>query len=279
MTDSTLEKRRRNENRWIQASAGAAFFLTCLSATAQVRPADDDDGDHWQLAVGAGVISLPKYPGSSARETRALPLLSARYGRYFVGGVPGTGVPLGAGLDFLEDTHWRLGVVLGPDLRKPRKASDDPRLKGLGDIDSTTHLALFSSYSQSWWSLRGNVVSDVGGKHEGTTASLELEGRYPLTERLFLSAGPGLRWSDKRYTQAFFGVDATQATDSGLARYEANAGLNALTFSLGLEYRIDPHWFINSRASIESLRGDARHSPITSDASPHSVGVFGGYRF
>ncbi len=277
MTQSTVNH-RKSKNRWMLATAGASLMLTWLSAAAQERPADDD-GDNLQLTAGVGVMSAPKYPGSSVRETRALPLINARYGRYFLGGAPGTGVPLGLGVNLVEDPRWRLGVIVGRDLRKPRQASDDSRLAGLGDIDSTTHLGLFGGYSQSWWSVRGNVVSDAGGKHEGTTASLELEGRYRLTERLVLSGGPGLTWADKKHTQTFFGVNATQAANSGLAPYDANAGLSSLQISLGLEYRIDSHWFVSARASQESLRGDARRSPITLQASPHTFGVFGGYRF
>jgi outer membrane protein len=276
------------KHRWMLASAGAALLLTCLNATAQGRAAhdDDDDGDGdgrggsgLQLIAGAAVLSGPKYPGSSVRQTEVIPLLGARYGRYFVGGAPDTGVPFGLGANLLQGSPWRLGVVLGPDFKKPRKASDDPRLVGLGDVAATTHLGLFGGYSQPGWSLRGNVLSDAGGKHQGTTASLELEGKFTLTDRLVLSAGPGLRWADKRYTQTFFGVDATQAAQSGRARYDTNAGLNTLKFSVGLEYRIDPRWFVSARAAVESLRGDARSSPVTAENSPYTLGVFTGYRF
>lgn len=278
MTQLTVDNRKKKK-RWMAASAGTAILMTGLCATAQGEPPGANDGDTLQVTIGAGVMSGPRYPGSSLRETRALPLIDLRYGRYFLGGAPGTGVPLGVGVNLFENSGWRLGAVLGRDLRTPRKASDDPRLTGLDDIASTTHLGLFGSYSQDWWSVRGNVVTDVGGKHEGTTASLELEGKYRLTESLVLTAGPGLTWADKRYTQTFFGVTAAQAAHSSLAQYDANAGLNALKFSLGLQYQVDPHWFLGARASIESLRGDARGSPITSQASPHAVGVFGGYRF
>jgi outer membrane protein len=269
---------RTTNHPWMLMSTAAALALTCFSAAAQDRPTPDDEGTP-QLALGLGVVSGPKYPGSSVRETRALPLISARYGRFFIGGAPETGVPLGVGANLFEDSNWRLGVVVGRDLKSPRKASDDPRLTGLGDIASTTHLGVFGSYTQDGWSLRGNVLSDVGGEHEGTTANLELVGKYQLTDQLSLSAGPGLAWANKRYTQTFFGVDATQAANSGLTPYDANSGLNSVKFSLGLEYRIDRHWFVSALASVESLRGDARSSPITSDTSPHTIGVFAGYRF
>ncbi len=268
---------RKTNHRWTLANTGAALLLTCLSATAQERPADMGEG--LQLVLGAGVINGPKYPGSSVTETRPLPLISAHYGRYFVGSEPGSGVPVGLGVNLIEDSRWRFGAVVGPDLRSPRKESYDSRLRGLGDVDTTVHAGAFGSYSQDWWSVRGNVLSDVGGKHEGTTASLELEGRYQLTDRVVLSAGPGLTWADKHYTRTFFGIDGTQAANSGLARFDAGAGLNSLRFSLGAEYRIDSHWFVSARASVQSLRGDAKDSPITAKATPHTIGIFAGYRF
>jgi outer membrane protein len=268
-----------NQPRWRLASTGAALLLTGLTAAAQDRRADDHGGNQLQLVVGLGAMSAPKYPGSDLRETRALPLISARYGRYFFGGAPGTGVPLGLGVDLVENSPWRFGLVLGPDIRKPRRESDAPQLKGLGDIAATPHAGLFGGYTQGGWILRGNVVTDAGGKHEGTTAGLELEGRYRYTDSLLLSAGPGLSWADQRHTQTYYGINATQAASSGLPRYDVKAGVNAWKFTMGIEYRIDARWFITGRATVERLRGDAKASPITLQSSPYSIGVFSGYRY
>jgi outer membrane protein len=258
---------------------GAVFALSATVQHANAQAIGPDDSDSWKFAIGAGAVSAPKYPGSSSRRFEPIPLLSASYGRYFIGGLPGAGVPVGLGMNIIESSDWKFGVGLGIDLKKPRKESDDARLTGLGDISGTPHGAVFGSYTHDWFSVRSNVVTDIGGKHEGTLASLELEGRYRLTPNLTLSAGPGLVWADKKYSQTFFGIDAAQSANSGLAPYAAGAGLNSLRFSVGAEYRFDAHWFVGARATAATLRGDARRSPITSDTSQNTFGIFGGYHF
>jgi MipA family protein len=256
-----------------------ATFAANGALAQPVPPEEADQADSWKFGIGAGVMSGPRYPGSSERKTTALPLLSASYGRYFIGGLPGAGVPAGLGVNLVNRSDWKFGVGLGVDLTKPRKESDDARLTGLGDISGTPHGTVFGSYSHDWFKIRGNVITDIGGKHEGTQASLDFEGKYQVTPAFSLSAGPGLTWADKRYTQTFFGVDQTQSLNSGLAPYTAGAGLNMLRFSVGAEYALSRSWFVGARASLGTLRGDARDSPITASKSQNTFGLFGAYHF
>lgn len=260
---------------------GMAMVLTgtlaARSATAQ--PVVAEEADSWKFGIGVGVLSEPRYPGSSTRKTAVLPLLSASYGRYFIGGMPGAGIPVGVGVNLVDQSDWKFGVGVGYDVSKPRKESDDARLKGLGDVSRTPHGAIFGSYTRDWFKVRGNVVTDIGGKHEGTQASLDLEGTYQLTPALSLSAGPGLTWADKKYSQTFFGVDASQSAKSGLTPYTAGSGLNTLRLSVGAEYAFSRDWFIGARISAGTLRGDARNSPITASKSQNTFGLFGVYHF
>lgn len=265
------------------ANALAVSGLLALGAPgafAQSQPAVPMDSEAWRFAIGAGGISAADYPGSSKRRISVVPLLSVNYGRLFVGGTPGAGVPVGLGYNILENSGWKFGVGLGLDLRKPRQESDDPaRLSGLGDVPATPHGAVFGSYSQSWLEVRGSVSTDIGGKHEGTLAALDLQARYALAPSLIVSAGPGLTWADSRYSQTFFGIDAAQSANSALAPYAARSGLNSVRFSLGASYQVSPHWFVGARAAAATLRGDARQGPITSDTSQNTYGIYGGYRF
>jgi outer membrane protein len=208
-----------------------------------------------------------------------LPLLSASYGRYFIGGLPGAGIPAGIGVNLIDRSDWKFGLGLGIDIDKPRRESDDPHLKGLGDVQGTPHGAMFGSYSHDWFKVRGNVITDIGGKHEGTQASLDVEGKYQVTPRFGVSAGPGLTWADKKYTQTFFGINQTQSLASVLAPYDAGAGLNTLRFSVGAEYALSRSWFVGARASLGTLRGDARNSPITESKAQNTFGLFGIYHF
>ena len=235
--------------------------------------------DQWQFTLGAGVLSRPLYPGSDRTKTQPLPIFSATYGRYFFGSLPGSGIPAGLGAYLYQDERWRLGVAVGAELISPRKEGDDPRLHGLGDIKGTERASAFFAYTYSWLNLRGMVSQDIGGKHEGTLASLDLRARYRPIDALTLFAGPGVTWADSKHTQTFFGVDATQSAASGLPQFTAKSGVNSLRFSVGADYRLTPQWNLGAQFSAGTLRGDAAHSPITVDKTQNVFSVFGSYRF
>jgi MipA family protein len=255
--------------------AGVALVMTAALQSPAAMAADDG----WQVSIGAGVGSRPKYAGSDSNETKAFPLFNASYGRFFIGGVPGAGPGLGLGMYFYRDKHWRLGAALSGDLGKPRKESDDERLRGLGDIDGTAHGALFASYSVDWFTVRGNVLTDIGGKDQGTRAALDLEARFMPAEGLVLTAGPGLTWANSAYTRTFFGVDAEQSARSGLPVFDAKSGIHSARFSVGANYALTQNWGVGARVTASKLRNDAADSPITADKSQTSFGLFTSYRF
>lgn len=256
--------------------AMAAFLALAGGLTgAFAQPA----ADRWQFSAGVGLASQPEYPGSGDRETRAVPLLSAAYGRYFLGGVPAAGVPFGVGAYLVQDGPWRLGVGLGGQLSKPREESDSPRLRGLGDIDGTALGSVFGSYSLDWLSLRSALITDIGGGDQGTRVSFDLEARTSPLPGLLLTAGPGLTWTDDKYMQKYFGIDARQSANSGLAAYTPKGGINTLRFGVGATYLLTPQWSVGTRLTAATLRGDARDSPITEKRSQNVYSLFATYRF
>ena len=235
--------------------------------------------DVWKFNVGMGVGSQMKFPGSDTRRTRVMPMFSAGYGRFYIGGAPGAGSPAGVGMFLLRESGWSVGVGLGGNLTSPRKESDSPRLKGMGDISKSASGSFFANYDWHWLAVHSSVQTDIGGKHLGTTASLGLEARMPLGSGFMLSAGPGLTWADRKYAQTFFGVSAAQSAASGLPTYEASSGLNSLRLNLGLNYRIDPRWTVGLRGSFGRLRGSAVDSPITESTHQDTFGLMASYGF
>ena len=127
------------------ARACMVVVLVLPAGLAWAEDAEEKRKD-WNISLGAGVVSLPEYPGSGSNETRALPLVNVRYKRFFLGGAPGSGSPAGLGAYLYEDRSWNIGVVVSGDVQKPREESDDARLRGLGDIDGTARAGLFASY-------------------------------------------------------------------------------------------------------------------------------------
>jgi hypothetical protein len=99
--------------------------------------APDTFSDTWKFALGGGVINGARYPGSRDDFTRGLPVLSISYDRFFVGAVPDGGTPAGAGAYLLRTEHWAIGLDIGGDFRKPRRATDDPILRGWDIVHRT----------------------------------------------------------------------------------------------------------------------------------------------
>ncbi|MDM0110054.1 MipA/OmpV family protein [Variovorax sp. J22R24] len=269
---------RKSSAHFILLGATLAATLTGQDALAQARLEQAAD-DSWRFSAGLGVFSRPKYPGSGDAQVVAVPLVTANYGRYFIGGTPGAGFPFGVGFNLIQDDSWRFGVALGGELSKPRKASDAPILNGWGDISQTALGSVFASYSHDWLTVRAFLVSDIAGNDQGTRFAVDIEGKYIVNEKLVLSAGPGITWANGRYTQTFYGIDARQSLIAGVPEYHAGSGVNSIRFSVGAQYQLNAQWGIGASVTAAWLQGDAERSPITEDKSQNTYGIFASYRF
>lgn len=250
-----------------------------FSSTLLAQENQSDDPDQWRFSIGIGAVNQAKYPGSSKKKTSAFPILSANYDRYYIGALPVAGLPTGLGMSFYKDSNWNIGGGVGYDLNKPRKESDASRLNGMGDIQRTALGSIFASYSQDWFKMSGAVLADLGGKGQGVRVLLDAQGRYRVSDRLTLNAGPSLVWANGKYSQTFFGVTEGQSARSGLAQYSASSGINSLSFSIGASYQVTPQWGVSARISANQLRGDAVNSPITEKKNSNTFALFTSYRF
>jgi MipA family protein len=278
------------------ASAGTAKAVTSVEADGAASAETDDSAsavanendelavpdpfsDKWKFLAGAAVMNGPRYPGSRDDFTRGLPLVSVSYGRYFLGAVPGSGVPAGAGAYLLHTEHWLVGVDIGGDFRQPRRASDDPILHGWGNIPGTARGGMFANYTINWLSVRGSVSDDLGAHHEGVLATLEVEAKYHATQRLTLTIGPEVTWINDQYAKTFFGIDAAQSRIAGVAPYQVKSGIDSVSGSAGALYMLTDHWSLGTHVTYGKLRGDAADSPVTTDKTQRMYVGFVAYRF
>jgi len=262
-----------------QATADANDVPSAAAEEKNGAGVSDPMSDKWKFLLGGGAINGPRYPGSRYDFTRGLPLVSISYGRFFIGAVPGGGAPAGAGAYLLHTEHWAIGLDIGGDARKPRRSTDDPILRGWGDIKGTARGGAFASYTRDWFSVRGSISDDIGGHHEGVLASLAVEAKYHATPRLTLSIGPEVTWVNDQYAKTFFGISAAQSELGGVAPFQARSGIDSVGGSAGATYLLTDHWSLGAHVSYGKLRGDAADSPVTTDKTQRMYGAFVMYRF
>jgi MipA family protein len=232
----------------------------------------------WRVSVGAGIDSVPRFPGADSQRIFAIPFFAASYGRFFFGAYPGAGSVGGVGVNLYRDPHWRVAAALSAGLAE-RKQSDDPRLEGLGDVDRTVSAGAGVAYTRDWFLLGASALTDILNRGQGTLVHLNALGRYRFDEQLTFFGGPGITWADSRYTKTFFGVTPDQSAASGLPEFGTHAGLNSARLGFGASYRISSRWTATAFGSVARLEGDAASSPITEDRWQRFFGAVVAYRF
>jgi outer membrane scaffolding protein for murein synthesis (MipA/OmpV family) len=244
--------------------------------------ADDQDAsvsaaadNEWKVSVGPGLMLSPRYPG--ARELRLLPIpsLDISYDdRIYSQGLDLIGVNVLKG----KDEAYHVGAALSLDFQS-RSESDDPHLRGLGNVDEGPKLKLFADYSVSF--LTGSVAAyqDIAGTGQGLLVSADLLANLPLTSRFLVSFGPGTTWANAEYTRSLFGVSATQSAASGLPAFNTSAGLRDVHLNAYASYDIAKKWVGSLAVTVGRLQHDAAHSPITERRDELNVVAAINYRF
>jgi outer membrane scaffolding protein for murein synthesis (MipA/OmpV family) len=242
--------------------------LACAAVLAFTQQAHADDASSpgngsttpaespWKIAIGPGAYFAPQYPGSSHMKVYAFPALDISYrDRIFSQG------PDVLGINVLTSENYHLGASLSFDFQS-RTASDDPHLRGLGNVDDGPKLRIFGDYTV--WAFTGAVAvyQDISGNGQGTTASADLYASLPLQGWLF-SVGPGLTWANAVYTRTLFGISSAQSAASGLPQYSTGSGIRDVHMTFYATHDFSRHWVGSVNATLGRLEHYAGGSPIT----------------
>jgi len=224
----------------------------------------------WQVVVGAGVMIAPEYEGSDEFKVRPLPFVSATFFDTV------TVDPTGATMAVFEQGGLQFSARLGYELG--RQEDDSDHLKGLGDVDLGATVGAKATFELGPVELFATVDKTIGGS-EGLVGRVGIEATQPVSERLLLGASASAVFADENHMQAYFGVSADQSARSGLARYDAGAGLKRADFSLSATYSINKNWLVRGEAQLGVLLGDAADSPVVLEKLQPSAMLLVGYKF
>lgn len=235
-----------------------------------------EDGQRWDLRLGAGIELEPTFQGSGSTETEIDPFLVAAYradwGNVFLSG---------GGLGFSRMLTDSFGIQLQLEAEDTREENDDPRLQGLGNQDEELELEIAGRYFLGPWTLDASVAPATGDKG----VVWFVGGSYTMRaadDRLFLTLSADLSGSDRDNQQTDFGITPAQSDASGLPEYSPGGGLKSFGLNVLAEYRLSDRWYLYADIDYERLLGDVADSPlVTMGGSENNVeagvGLF--YRF
>lgn len=235
-------------------TSDAAIVPSQQFDTARYGDFRDRLGD-WKVTVGAGAIYMPEYEGSDKFDVNPFPIFSAEFGERV--SVDITGVTV----DLYETNGFRVGIKGGYELG--RKEDDSDYLRGLGDIDAGGVVGGIVSYERGPFEVYGKLDKTIGGS-DGLTGTVGTKASYRY-ERFIFSADVSGTWADDKHMASYFGITAGQSAGSGLAQYDAEAGVKRVDVKASITYMVTENWLVTGAAGAGFLLGDAKDSPLVKD--------------
>ncbi|AEH88226.1 MULTISPECIES: MipA/OmpV family protein [Mesorhizobium] len=224
----------------------------------------------WHVVLGGGAIIVPKYEGSNEFKVMPVPFVSAT----FLDTVRID--PTGANIALYEQGPFEFSARLGYDMG--RKEDDADHLRGLGDVDMGAIVGAKAAMKFGPAEIFAQLDKTIGGS-DGMEGTIGIEVTRPLSQSLIVGAGASVIFADEKYMQAYFGVTPEQSARSGLARYDAGAGLKRADFSISATYMLNQNWMVRGQAGVGILLGDAADSPVVVEKVQPSGMLLVGYRF
>lgn len=264
------------------ASASPAFAQSPFDRVEQGWHFFGQGGPNAEVRVGIGAGFNPDYEGSDDYEPMALPLITATN----MLGFNFQPFALSYNLAQYNSASGIWGVGFGPriaaDFGRDEDAND--ALGGLGDVDASILPGGFVNLRLGPAMASLEVGQDIADGHGGTVADFGLSTFIPLTQQIMLMPGVNATWVDDEYMQSYFGINATQAANSGYAVHNADGGFKSIGANINAVYAINENWAANALVGYDRLLGDAADSPIVADqgsANQFSVilGVSRGFSF
>ena len=255
----------------------SGWFAACIAMGTAIAPAPGFAADlpapppaaaqavpDWIVTIGGELRIGPKWAGAPTDKFRLTggPVFSIRN----VGTPPEYFGPR----DSFGFSVLNLGPVrIGPAVQVvwERRASSDPALNGLGDIDFALQAGAFAEYwPAQWLRLRGEVRQGFGGE-KGVTGDLFMDAVVPAGQFRF-SGGPRVTLQSTAAVSPYFSITPVQSANSTVAGlpalpvYNASGGLYSYGAGGQGEYFLNPQWATYSYIEYERLTGSAADSPL-----------------
>lgn len=254
-----------------RADTASGFAQWQYSAGVLLDQYSDGGPAEWSYALGAGAQSAPRYDGAAGQRLEAYPLGEIRYRD-----VAYASVSEGIGVNVLHRERQRAGLALNWDFG--RRSSRIGSTRGVDPIRSGP---IADAYFEQVLTpvvvradLRHSLIRD-----EGYKAELGAYVPVPLSDAVYVFAGPSVALGDRRAEAVMFGVSADDARRSGFPVYRAKAGFESVRVGANVVWLVDAHWLVEGLVTWTHLLGTAAGSPLTQRVNSAAFGLALGYTF
>ena len=236
----------------------AALILPLLLPSAPALAQDDGGAQETKAPrryrVGIGAQAVPSFPGSDDYSIR--PMIDFSYTRddQFEFEAPDEAI----GLGLIKTGTFEIGPSLNIEgKRKPSKVGAP-----VDKVKTTVEAGAFAQlYVAPNFRLRVEGRKGLGG-HDGWVGNAGADFVLRDGDRYLFSIGPRVTFSDAKYNQAYFGVNARESVATGLPLYDPDGGVQAVGGTAGLQFQLGRNWGIMSYAKYDRLIEDAGKSPL-----------------
>lgn len=252
------------------------------SKARQPQPPVEAPRSPWSAMIALGGGMMPEFPGS--KHYKAMPFGMGRlaYRDYYI-------EVLGprAKINLIPGGMIEAGALVGYDSGRDNSVKSR-RLKLLPEVESSVEFGGFAKLNLERLLLQNDKLSfgvefaKASEGHEGYTVNFQTSYGIQFSRSLFMSLDAEVQFADKKYSNAYFGVNAAGAAATGLPSYTASAGVTSAELGLTARYLFSPNWGLTGRVAYGRMLGDAAKSPIVKtegDVNQFSGGLSVLYRF
>jgi MipA family protein len=262
--------------RFIELVFAVVFFLGIISSAQAVD--SPFVIDNIPNVVGAGGGMAPDYWGSDDYKGSAAPFFrytfegQERFVQFLVTELS---------LNILDHPNFTLGPVLNYRFGRDDSVNDSV-VKKMEEIDDTVEAGIFAGYI---WRDNTNprhrfitnleFLHDVGDKYNGWAGLAGARYWYPISRPMDVQIGVGATYGNSQYMDTYFGVSGSDATRTGLNRFEADSGIRDVNAQLAAVFHLSMDWHIGVGVKYFNLISDAADSPIVDKRGDANQWVYG----
>ena len=229
----------------------------------------------WYLTLGATGLVAPNFEGGKRYMFSAQPIIplgkvgpEARF----------TSRNDNISLALIDDGSVRAGLT-GKFIFS-RESKDE--LKGLDPVRFGGEAGgFFEFYPLDWVRARAELRHGIRS-HNGFVADISADAFYDITPNIRISGGPRVSFASADYFDSYYGVDAREATASGLSEYHPGGGLKSTGLGGAITWKVTEPMTASVFTEYSRLMGPAADSSLVKQRGDRNQWMFGvstTYRF